>query len=360
MQLKRYQKPLLTGAAVLGGVLLGFAVLPLVLPFVLGYFLALGAEPAVKALERRTPLPRWVRSGLCVTALFGALGLSLWLLLRVLWTELLRLVRQLPALLTELQPTLASLRDALASLARRAPAGLAEPTVRWIDKVFADGDLFLQSVYTFLSGLISRIVTGLPGLVLTVITTVIAAYMISAALPEVRAWLRRRLPAAWVRGLQEARRRIHAALGGWVRAQLKLMMLIFCLLTLGLWILGVDFPLLFGGLIAVLDALPVLGTGTVLIPWALLAFLQGSSTRGFGLLTLYAVTALGRTALEPRLVGRQLGLHPLLTLIAFYIGFRLFGLPGMILLPLLAVVLRQFAGEKGTGNREPGTGNREP
>jgi sporulation integral membrane protein YtvI len=178
--------------------------------------------------------------------------------------------------------------------------------------------------------------------VLTAVTSVIATYMTSAALPELKSWLRRRLPAPWPDRLRTLGTRIHGALGGWCKAQLKMMGIVFALLTLGFWILGVEFPILFGGLISVLDALPVLGTGTVLIPWAMTCFLQGASTRGFGLLTLYALTALGRTALEPRLVGRSLGLHPLLTLAAFYIGFRTFGVPGMILLPLLAIVVKQF------------------
>lgn len=343
MQLQKYRKPLMHAAAVIaGGLICCFVLLPLLLPFVLGYLLSSAAEPAVRALGKRTPLPRWARSGLCVTALFIGLGLLIWLTVRVLWAELLRLVQQLPDLLQQLQPTLEELRNWLTGLAEKAPQSLAGPTVRWINKVFADGDLFLQSLYDLLSGLVSGILTGLPGLVLTLITTLIATYMISAALPEVKVWLRTHLPAGWIRGLQTCRRRVRAALGGWLKAQFRLLLLVFALLTLGLWLLGVAFPLLFGGIIAALDALPVLGTGTVLIPWALISFLQDRTAMGFGLLTLYAVTALARTALEPRLVGRQLGLHPLLTLIAFYVGYRLFGLLGMILLPLLAILVKQF------------------
>jgi predicted PurR-regulated permease PerM len=146
----------------------------------------------------------------------------------------------------------------------------------------------------------------------------------------------------WQKGLREARRRIRAAFGGWIKAQLKMMGIVFLLLTAGLWILKVEYALLFGGIISLLDALPVLGTGTVLIPWALISFLQDHAPLGFGLLTLYGVSALIRMVLEPRLVGRHLGLHPLLTLMAFYAGCRLFGLPGMIGFPLLALICRQL------------------
>ena len=326
-------------AAVLFG---GFVLLPLLLPFVLAYGFSVWAEPAVAALGRRTRLPRWLRSGLCVSLLFAGTGAVLYLFVRVLWEELVRLVRQLPDLLRQLQPSFEALQDWLTGLVSRAPKGISGPAVRWVEALFANGDLFLQSLYGLLSNFISRVVTGVPRLFLGAVTTVIAAYMCSAALPEIKRWLRTRLPEAWSDRLRTLRNRVHGALGGWIRAQLKMMGIIFVLLTLGLWLLGVEFPLLFGGLIAVLDALPVLGTGTVLIPWALISFLQEQSARGFGLLVLYGVTALTRTALEPRLVGRSLGLHPLLTLIAFYVGFRLFGVPGMILLPLLAILVKQF------------------
>ena len=100
MQLQRIKKPLTAAGAVLLAVTAGFLILPLLLPFLLAYGLALGAEPAVAALGRRTRLPRWFRSGLCVTGLFLALGAVLCFFGRILWEELLRLVRQLPLLLS--------------------------------------------------------------------------------------------------------------------------------------------------------------------------------------------------------------------------------------------------------------------
>ena len=345
MQLPKYTKTVLRvlGAAV-GLFLGGFVLLPLLLPFVLGYLFSLGAEPGVRLLERKTNLSRWLRSGICVTVFFLGTGAVVWFFCRILWVELLNLVRQLPELLRQVQPTLDSLRASLEALAGRAPQALAGPMIRWIRELFAGGDLLLRSGYSFLSNLVSGVITGLPGLVLTLITTLIATYMISASLPEVKQWLRTRLPVSWQKTLREGKRRCHTAMGGWLKAQLNMILIVFLLLTAGLWLLRVDSALLFGGIIALLDALPVLATGTVLIPWALISFLQGRSALGFGLLALYAVTSLARTALEPRLVGKHLGLHPLITLIAFYTGYRLFGIPGMVLFPLLATIGKQLLG----------------
>ena len=93
---------------------------------------------------------------------------------------------------------------------------------------------------------------------------------------------------------------------------------------------------------ALVDAFPILGTGTVLVPWSLFSFLQGDYVLAFGLLILYGTTALTRSVLEPRLLGRQLGLDPLITLMALYAGYRLWGIGGMLLAPILAVAATQL------------------
>ena len=136
--------------------------------------------------------------------------------------------------------------------------------------------------------------------------------------------------------------RLKNALGGWIKAQLKLMGITFLILTAGLLLLGVEFSILFAGLISLIDALPVFGVGTVLIPWAVISFLRQDTYRAVGLLILYGAAALTRTSLEPRLIGKQIGLNPLITLLAMYAGYRLCGIVGMILFPVRAILLRQF------------------
>jgi predicted PurR-regulated permease PerM len=109
----------------------------------------------------------------------------------------------------------------------------------------------------------------------------------------------------------------------------------------GFWLLGISRSLVLAGLIAILDAFPVLGVGTVLIPWALLCLLREETIRGIGLLALYAVVWLSRSILEPRLIGKGLGLDPLVTLMAIYAGWKLWGISGMLLAPILALTVAQ-------------------
>ena len=121
----------------------------------------------------------------------------------------------------------------------------------------------------------------------------------------------------------------------------------------GLLLLKIPHAPLWAAVVALVDVFPVLGTGTVLLPWSLISFLQGDTGRAFFLLGIYGAAAVTRTVLEPRLVGKQLGLDPLVTLMALYMGYRLFGLPGMLLSPMIAVVVTQTAtAEKPTEKRD--------
>ena len=116
----------------------------------------------------------------------------------------------------------------------------------------------------------------------------------------------------------------------------------FLILNVGLMLLRVQYPVLDALLITIVDALPVFGTGTILIPWAIVMFLRGETKKGIGLVILYGTAALSRQALEPRLVGRQVGLNPVLTLLALYAGYRLLGVAGMIVFPISAMLLKQI------------------
>ena len=118
------------------------------------------------------------------------------------------------------------------------------------------------------------------------------------------------------------------------------------MLTAGFALLRIAHPFLIAALVALVDSLPVLGTGTVLLPWSLICFLAGDAPRALGLLGLYATAALLRSVLEPRILGSQLGMDPLATLIAMYCGYRLWGLAGMLLLPMLSAAAVQMFREE--------------
>ncbi len=316
--------------------------LPVVLPFLIALAVARLAQPLVRFLQRRAALPHWLASGAVVLGLFTLLGLGLWWLAKSVFGELVRFTQALPALLESLAAPLSRLRGWLEELTARAPDFLGDSLREGIDGLFENGSVVAEKGYGALFSLVSGVVTGLPDLFLFLVTTVLASFMVCAQYDALWAWAERQVPAAWREKAKTAADSLRTTLVAWLKAQLKLIGINFLVLTMGLMILNVDYPFLFGGLIALIDALPVFGTGTVLLPWSVLRFLRGDARRGTGLLLLYGATYLTRTVLEPRLVGKQMGLHPLLTLLALYAGYRTLGVLGMILFPIGALLIKQF------------------
>lgn len=322
--------------------------LPGLLPFLLALALALALERPVRFLTDRTLLRRGWAAAL-VLALFALLlptGCAL--LLRRLWYELSLLSERLPELLQAVY----GLRDHLERLLYRLTVA-ASPTSREALAAALDTALSqLQELFTTLSGEVlawmAGILSALPTAVLFLITTLLACYFLLAGRPVLFARLRRMLPAGWLPRLERTASRLKAAWGGWLRAQGILMLLTFILLACGFLLMDVDAALLLAAGIALLDALPVFGTGTVLLPWAVFQALSGELRRCIALLALYAVIWLTRSLLEPKLVADRAGLHPLVSLFAMYMGFSLFGVAGMLLAPLAAVALRQILPERNT------------
>lgn len=327
-----------------GAILLAPFLLPLALPFLIGLLVALAAEPVSRQLTLRTRLPRGACCVLTVGGILLLAGTVLYLLLRVLFGEITDLSRRLPDLLAQLDAPLLQIRAWLESLVSRLPERTARSLQKSISDLFSGSSYLMQSLSRWLVGFASSLLSKMPGVLIGTVTTLLASFMISAALPEIRSFVRRRLPQKRLEHLTGFRCRMKKTFGCWLLAQVELMGVACGVLCLGLLILRVDYWLLCGILIALVDALPVLGAGAVLLPWALIAFLQENSALGIGLLVLYGCVSVIRAALEPKLVGQRMGLHPLVSLAAFYVGWKLMGTFGMVLFPIGAILAGEVYG----------------
>ena len=334
------QRYILYGLGFLALVLASRYILPLTLPFLLGAGLALTAEPLVGLLGRR--LPRSAAAGIGVTVTFALLILLASSLCGLFIRELGLLANVLPELLEAAKGGMTSLEIFLTDLVARTPETVRPLLIQQIQGLFSDGSALLDRVTAWLLKLASGVLTRLPDSALGFGTGIIASFMISAKLPVWKSWFRTRFPQENSRRLLDTLKDLKGALWGWLKAQAKLSGVTWIVMTLGFFLLKIPLAPLWAGVVALVDAFPILGTGAVLVPWSLLSFAQGDPGQAFGLLGLYGGVTLIRTLLEPRLVGQHLGLDPLLTLGALYVGYRLWGLPGMLLSPLLAVTILQF------------------
>lgn len=335
-------------AEVLAGLWLTARILlPVGLPFLLGLGLARLARPLAARLRR---LPRGLAAFLSVTAVCLAAAAALTGLGWALWRGCAALCARLPGLLSTLAEPLQRLHAAALHLASRLPDGMGEAAAQWVDRLFAGGSVVADSVSQGVFGCVTRVLGWMPQLLLFGLTALLSAYFLAGDAPRLRALAARHVPEEWRARGGQLLVRLRAALRGYVLAQGKLLLVTFGVVSLGLLAaLRRPHAVLLGALIAVVDALPVLGSGTVLLPWAAVSLLRGSGGLAIGLTVTYAAAAFARSALEPRLLGRQIGLPPLLTLLSLYAGYRLFGLAGMILLPL-AVLLAKQVWELAEGN----------
>ena len=308
-----------------GGLWLFAAVLfPLLLPLFIGLAVAAMARRPVRALERRTKLPRGLAAFLCVLGIYALAGTGLFLLCRLLCREVGGFLHQLPELAGRLEGPAKALQDRLYAIADKFPDGVGSGLRAGLTSFFESGAGFGAKLYERLFTLASGFLGKLPDLVLGAVTALLSSFMLTAELDDLTRAYRRHVPKSWQEKLSFARTHLSSTLGAWLRAQGKLMGVTFLILT------------------TVIDALPVFGTGTVLLPWSLLEFVRGNARRGVGFLLLYAAAALTRQALEPRLLGGQIGLPPAVTLAALYVGYRVMGVAGMIVFPLLSVFCCQI------------------
>ena len=329
-------------AVIVGALALWLAVawfLPVLLPFAIGLAVASVAQPLVRRLQSAVHLPRWAASVLCVTLVFGLLALLVYFLGRTVVSQLGSLAGELPAIARTAGQTL---RQWLDSLCARAPAGMEDAVRTWADTLLLRSERIGERLSDAAISTLGGAVTALPEVLLFTVTAVLSGFMLCARLPELRQALRGKLPLHRQAQLEKLRDQLRKMLSGWCRAQAALLSVSFGIVTAGLLLLRVPYALGLGALIAFVDALPVLGAGTVLLPWAAIVLLRGQTRRALGLVLLYAAAALTRATLEPRLLGRHLGLHPLAALVALYAGFRLCGVGGMLLFPIGAILLRQL------------------
>lgn len=340
-------KPLLytLAAIVLGAAVLWLfsrLLLPLMLPFLLAWALALAAEPMVSALQRQLRMRRGIASGIGITAALAVAVLAMTVLGALLLRQLGALAGILPDLVETVLDGLASLKRWLLSLAGRAPRGLGSILNYSLERLFSDSTALVDSFSAGVVRMFTGLLRSLPDSALSIGTWILASFMISAKLPQIKDWVARRLPPVWKEKYLPHLKQLKKSIVGWLAAQAKLTLITLVVLTGGFLLLRISYAPLWAVLVSLIDALPILGTGTVLIPWSIICLLQGQQFRAVGLLAVYLTDMLLRTALEPKFVGKHLGLDPLVTLFVMYAGYRLWGIGGMILSPLLAVTVTQL------------------
>ena len=207
------------------------------------------------------------------------------------------------------------------------------------------GNFKLSWVTTPISSLLST-AKQIPSVLIAVVITLVASCFMTTEYPQVMAFIRLQFPEHRRNDIDRAKVLLKSSLGKMGKAYALIMLVTFIEMSVGLTVLrliGVfqsNYIIMIAVVTAIIDIVPVLGTGTVLIPWAVYSFITGSFGLGIGLIVIYAAITVIRQVIEPKLVAGQLGLSPIVTIAALYFGLKIFGVLGMLITPILVIMLK--------------------
>ncbi len=333
--MKKYSKALVNIAIalviLLGIVFLLPRALMFFLPFVVGWVISLIAAPLVRFFEEKIRLKRKIGSAFVIVAVIALVVLLLYFVISWLAEQVVGLLAALPDMWDSMEADLENMGKSLNSILARIPGN----NQRKIDDVTSPiGDYigdFFERIGTPAIETAGSLAMQLPSIFIGVIMALLSAYFFVAEHQQISEWLRKHMPATIQLYFGMVRRSLTKSVGGYLKAQLKIEVWMYVLLAVGLGILRVNYYALIALGIAILDFIPLLGTGTVLIPWAVIKIFAADYKVAVGLLIIWGVGQLARQLIQPKIVGDSIGVPPLPTLILLYVGYQLGGVTGMII-----------------------------
>ena len=305
------------------------------LPFFISWATALFLRPMIMGVHRATGIPAKFL-GIFFSLLFICAAISgIALLCGTAATELRGL---LGAVGENADSVLEDVFGFFESIRERLPGFLGEGNEKTAVVLrSAIGDMIDSGVKSLADKIPAKafeMVSALPGILFFSLVLIIATVYMCADLSSFNGFVSSLIPPKVYSTLRRVKNGIVDTAGTFIRGYLIIMLITFAELSVGFLILNIPYPFIIAAVVAVVDLLPILGTGSVLIPWAIILFIQGSYGVGFGILILYSAVTLIRQIIEPKILGSSLGLPPVVVLISAYVGSQLFGLSGVIVLPM--------------------------
>ncbi|MFR7474517.1 MAG: sporulation integral membrane protein YtvI [Christensenellales bacterium] len=315
-----------------------------VMPLLLAILISTAMEPFIRMLSGtnrsgekiRAGLPRKVAVLLVMLIVFTLLITVGFFIIQGVVAELISLAESLPAKIPQWMESLDQLGQQISA---QFPIISTENLASIIQSLSRH---LTESITTIAASAVS-FATQMPAIILFIVFTIMSTYFFSVSRFSIMRNLKRQLPQSWQETAQHLYGTLAKALFGWLKAQFIILCCMFLVMFIGFTILNVHYALLIALGIAVMDALPILGSGLVMIPWIGYQLFFGSLPMGIGLAVVYVLLIFTRQSIEPRVVGGQFGLPPLWTMCAMYAGFRLFGFIGLFLGPLTLLLMYNVA-----------------
>ncbi len=341
--LKLYLKVTMNLFTALAAVLLCIFLLPrciwFFMPFILGWLISLIASPVVRFFEEKLKVRRKAMSAVVIVAVLAVVVLLVYLLIVKLVREGVTFINELPDIWNTILAEFNKVGANLQGVYDRMPADMQST----IDHIILEMGDYMSSMMGKMElpsfEAVGNAAKQIPDIFLAVVMCLLSAYFFVADKGYMAAAAEKFIPASVRHYLDLIRRSFRNAVGGYFKAQFKIECWIYILLVIGLMILGVDYAFLVAFGIAVLDFLPVFGTGTVMVPWAVIELLSENYRMMFGLIAIWLIGQLVRQVIQPKIVGDSIGMDAIPTLFLLYIGYRVAGVLGMIVAVPIGIIL---------------------
>lgn len=333
-------RPWLYSLLGLAGFLLGVYLLlnyglPLVLPFFIALIVAELIDPVVNVLSGKRRLPRAVAVALVLVTFVTIVSTAFTVGIARLVQEVRVLVANLPHLYSYALDLGAVFAEQFGRLNEALPSSIQDMLAKNLSAVQNSMEDTLPGAASALG-----VVSSLPAFITNVLIAMIATFFISRDRSLIGEFLLSLFPSVWRPKLRKVKDDVWSSSMGWAKAQFMLIMLTAIQTIIGLSLIGAKYSVTMGVVVGVADMMPILGPAAVYLPWIVYSFVFGDAIFGLKLLVLYAVVAGIRQVLEAKLVGDQVGLHPLAILVSLYLGIHFFGALGVVAGPLIAILLK--------------------
>lgn len=309
------------------------------IPFLIGWIIASIANPFVNFLEKRMKIRRKATSVVVIILVLALVGSAMYLLIAGLFEQGVELVSELPKMWTGFEEEMTGIGEKWEGIYKRLPISFQETLSSLTNNLSTYiGDIVKQISPPAMNAM-GNFVKSIPNVLVNIIMCFLSSYYFVSEREDVYRFFRTHIPLSvqqkWLVGYRSMKRSV----GGYFLAQFRIELWIYVLLVIGLMILGVHYALLFALLIAVLDLLPVFGTGTILLPWALVRLLSTDYRMAIGLVVVWGVCQLVRQLIQPKFIGDTVGVKTLPTLFLLYIGYRAAGVIGMIIAVPVGIIV---------------------
>lgn len=314
-----------------------------IMPFLLGFLIAFSLRPMIRTTNRFLPLPAKVITCLYLLVFYGTIGSAVIILCIQGYHFLKDFLMNFPNFYQmQIEPALYSfilrMEHALAHLDPKLMSQLQQMLLQANKSI----ETFALTLSSSIISHISTMAASLPNLLLSFFMTILSSIFFAMDFPLISRFIMRQFPSDQRAKIYVIREIVTDTILQYLKAYGKLMCLTFFELSLGLLYLRVDGAIIIAFIIAFFDIFPILGTGTIIFPWVVISFLNHQTKFAVGLLILHLIINLIRQVLEPRIVGKQMGLHPLLMLACMFFGVKLFGILGIFMAPILIQIFQRL------------------